>query len=130
MFSTRARQMVIKAVTAGAFVLAATVALYAVFLVAIGMPTAVIPERVPGQAGNVKEQIQYIPTLHALIGFAAAMMVVAGLGLHRLGIAWAGISLLFIYGAFFLFSVGGGVLLAAALLTVLLIPLTVFRRNN
>jgi hypothetical protein len=98
------------------------VAAYGLFLALVGMPGAVVQERVQGMdAPDAGVNIRYDPIPHALIGVLAAAMILVGLLKQKLLIAWSGLVVLFAYSVLFLFSVGAGLLPVAVLLLILLI---------
>jgi hypothetical protein len=113
---------IVKASTAAAIVLAVAVAAYGLFLALVGMPVAVVQERVQGmEAPDGGVNIGYDPVPHAFIGVLAAAMILVGLLKQKLLIAWSGLVVLFAYSVLFLFSVGAGLLPVAVLLLILLI---------
>ncbi len=111
---------IVKAATAVAVVLAAAVAFYGLFLALVGMPATSVQEYNPFEGtGGEKTAIRY-STPHALLGTLAAAMIIVGLLIRKLKVAWIGLATLFAYSAVFLFSTGIGLLPVAVVLLILL----------
>lgn len=89
---------ILKVATAVAVVLAAAVALIGIFIVFIDTPTP-----------------------HALLATSAAAIIIAGLLMGKLRIAWYGLAFLFAYSVLFLFSAGAALLRLDFILLILLI---------
>ena len=94
-----------------AILLATLVALYGLFLL-----IAVSPGTHPD-----------VP--RGLLTFLSPMVLIAGLLTRKLAIAWLGLLVFFVFSAFFLFSVGAGLLPTDGILLILLSIITILRRN-
>jgi hypothetical protein len=125
----------VKVATAVAVVLAAAVAFYGLFLALIGISVTLVQEYTPfGGIGGENKTIQYT-TPHALLGTLAAAMIIVGLLIRKMKVAWIGLTTLFAYSTVFLFSIGILLLPVAAVLLILLkiihssqkVPLTFWR---
>ncbi len=111
------------AATGVAILLAAAVTLYALFLLFVGQPWTVVQE------GEVTRSVQYFPHPAAVVPLLASALLLVGLLKQRLLVAWIGLAVLFAFGALFLFGIGGGLLLVAGLLLIVLTIITLIRRN-
>jgi hypothetical protein len=109
----------VKVATAVAVVLASAVAFYGLFLALVGIPVTLVQEYTPfgGTAGE--NTIQYT-TPHALLGTLAAAIIIVGLMIRKMKVAWIGLATLFAYSTVFLFSIGILLLPIAAVLLILL----------
>ncbi|NJD54400.1 MAG: hypothetical protein FIB07_16245 [Candidatus Methanoperedens sp.] len=97
-----------KIATAVALVIALAVAFYGLFLALVGMPATLVKAYNPFEGtGGEKITIRY-PTPHALLGTLAAAIIIVGLLMQKLKVAWIGLASLFAYSGVFLFSTGLG----------------------
>jgi len=110
---------IVKAATAVIIVMTTAVALYGFFLALVGMPATSVQEYNPLGTDGEKTTIQQLSP-HALLATLAAAMIIIGLLIRKLKIAWIGLAILFAYSAIFLFSTGGGLLPIAVILLILL----------
>ncbi len=118
------------AITAVAIFLAAGVALYGLFLSIVGVPGTSIPEvSLTDIPEKVQESPQFSPAPQGLVALLSAVMLISGLLMRKLTIAWLGLVILLVFSMLFLFGVGGGFLPIAGLLLILLSVVTVLRRN-
>lgn len=83
--------------------------------------------RFKGLVDLMKRRIE--PSFRALWAFLSAVMLISGLLMRKLTIAWLGLVILLVFSMLFLFGVGGGLLSIAGLLLILLSIVTVLRRN-
>jgi|GEM_PF-1777756 len=84
------------------------------------MPATLVQAYNPFEGtGGEKTAIRY-PTPHALLGTLAAALIIVGLLIRKLKVAWIGLAALFAYSAVFLFSTGLGLLPVAVVLLILL----------
>jgi hypothetical protein len=114
---------ILNVVTVAAILLAAAVALYALFLLLVGVPTTVVRE------GETIGRTGYVPHPAAIVPLLAAVALLVGLSTRKLLIAWMGFALLAAFSVSFLFSIGGGLLLLAGLLLVLLTIVSIHQRD-
>lgn len=118
------------ATTAVAIFLAAVVALYGLFLVIAGVPGTVIREvSITEVPEKVQESPQFSPSPQGLVFLLSAAILISGLLMRKLRIAWLGMVILLVFSMLFLFGVGGGILPIDGLLLILLSIVTVLRRN-
>jgi len=118
------------ATTAVAIFLAAGVALYGLFLAIVGVPGTSIPEvSLTDVPEKVQKSLQFSPAPQGLVALLSAAMLISGLLMRKLTIAWLGLVILLVFSMLFLFGVGGGFLPIAGLLLILLSVVTVLRRN-
>jgi len=100
----------------------AAVALYALFLLLVGVPGTVVYEvpitTVPEP--GIRGSMQFSPAPQALVAILAAGAILVGLLTRKMIIAWIGLLILFVFSILFLFGVGGGLLPVAGLLMILL----------
>lgn len=109
-----------KVATAVAVVLATAIAFYGLFLALVGIPVTLVQEYTPfGGTGGENNTIQYT-TPHALLGTLAAAMIIVGLLIRKMKVAWIGLATLFAYSTVFFFSIGILLLPVAAVLLILL----------
>lgn len=100
------RATIVKVATAVAILLAAAVALMGFLMVFIDTPAP-----------------------HALLGTSAAAIIISGLLMGKLRIAWYGLAFLFAYSVLFLFSVGAAFLPLDFILLILLIIIQLAKRK-
>ncbi len=118
------------ATTAVAIFLAAVVALYGLFLAIAGVPGTVIREvSITEVPEKVQGSLQFSPSPQGLVILLSAAMLISGLLMRKLTIAWLGLVILLVFSMLFLFGVGGGLLPIAGLLLISLSIVTVLRRN-
>ncbi len=110
---------------------AVVVGLYGFFLLIIGLPGMFIQEvRMYEVPELVQESTRFSPAPQGFIPFLAAILLIVGLRVRKLLIAWLGLVTLLLFSALFLFGVGGAVLPAAGFLLVLMIIITITQRNT
>jgi hypothetical protein len=111
-----------------AILLAAGVALYGLFLAIVGVPGAVIREvSITEVPEKVQESLLFSPAPQGLVALLSAAMLMSGLLMRRLTIAWLGLVILLVFSMLFLFGVGGGFLPIGGLLLLLLSVVTALR---
>jgi len=115
--------LIVNAATAAAILLAAGMAIYALFLLLVGVPGTVVRE------GEVTRSVRYFPHPAAVVPLLATAILLGGLLTRKLLIAWIGFAILSTFSVLFLFSIGGGLLPMTGLLLVLLTIITISRRN-
>jgi len=114
---------IVNAATVAAILLAAGVALYALFVLLVGVPGIVVGE------GEVTGSVRYFPHPAAVVPLLATAILLGGLLTRKLLIAWIGFAILSTFSVLFLFSIGGGLLPMTGLLLILLTIITISRRN-
>ena len=100
--------------TAVAVLIAAAIAIYALFLLVVGQPIMV------AQPGESPPSVHYEPHLAALVPLIAVALLLGGLLARKMGLAWIGFATLLVFAAAFLFSIGGVLLPLAGTLLILL----------
>lgn len=124
--------LIMSAATAGAILLIAAVAFYALRLLIVGEAWTVVPEVSITEALKQAPRgiVRFSPTTRpVVVPLLAAAMLLAGLLTRKLVIAWIGLAVLFLFSALFLFSIGAGLLPMAGLLLILLTIITVLQGN-
>jgi hypothetical protein len=100
-------------------VLALIVAAYGLYLVVIGQEITFVPAVPPGDPlpeGTTRN----VPAMQGLIPAAAGLLVVIGMAIRGLLVAWIGAAIATAFAALFLFGVGGALLPVVAALGVAL----------
>jgi len=117
------KALIVNAATAAAILLAAGVAIYALFLLLVGVPGTVVRE------GEVTRSVRYFPHPAAVVPLLTAVMLLSGLLTRKLLLAWVGFAALFAFGALSLFGIGGPLFPVAGLLLILLTLITIIQRH-
>lgn len=119
-------------VAVGLAVLSAmVVAMYAVWLLAIGQPwTLVLEVPAKSQQASPVERVVHTPVPAAVVLLLAATLLIIGLLGRRLWLAWIGLATLTAFSALFVFGVGGGLLPVAGFLLLLLVTITFNRCSS
>lgn len=119
------------ATTTVAILLAAVVALRGLFLAIVGVPGTFVREvSITEIPEKVQESLQFSPAPQGLVFLLSAVMLISGLLMRKLWIAWLSMVILLGFSMLFLFGVGGGFLLIDGLLLILLSIVTVLRRSK
>lgn len=116
---TRAYKIIANVATVAAIILAATVAIYSLFLLVVGQPWTVAYE------DNIGRQVEYIRAPQAIVPFLSAMMILGGLVAKQRVIAWIGTGVLLIFSLLFVFGVGGIFLPVAGTILLLIAIISV-----
>ncbi len=104
---------------------------YSLVLLFRGVELTSVPESPPGaQTFPGVTSVEYVPDRDAMIPLLAAILIMAGCSTGKLQIAWLGLATLVIFGALFLFGIGGALLLPAGLLLVLVTVIQIIVRES
>lgn len=124
------RAAIVKVATAVAILLAVAVALLGLFLAIVGTSWMLVEQFVTPEGTSTVESTARYPTQHGLFGALAAVMMIVGLLMGKLRIAWYGIAFLFAYSVLFLFSVGAALLPVDFILLILLIIIQLIKSKH
>lgn len=106
-----------------AILLAGGMALYALYLLIVGLPSTIVYET-PGPT-----EIVYMPYPTASLPLVALAFIITGLVTQRMLMAWLGWAGLCVFSLLFVFSLGGALLPFTGLLLLLLIVISLVRRK-
>lgn len=110
-----------KSAIAMATVLTIAIVIFGVFIAFIGVPTTQVQEYNPSENTGGVETIIQQTSPHGLIATLAALLMLVGLMMQKLKIAWVGLAFLFTYSVLFLFSTGALLLPIDIVLLILLV---------
>lgn len=118
----------IRTFAAGIVVLTLGIMGYGLYLIVVGQPWTIVPERPPGGTQDPGTTV-VMPALQGVIPLTGGILVLAGILFRKLLVAWVGAILIALFASLFLFGVGGILIpVAAALLTLLAIETWLARR--
>jgi hypothetical protein len=117
--SDPARSAVWRGAAFGVGLLALLTAGYGIYLLIVGVTVVSMPEVPEGTPPGPTSTVT-LPRVEGLIPTVAGGLILVGLALRRIWLAWAGALLASLFAALFVFSIGGILLPVAAALLVLL----------
>lgn len=117
--SDSAISTIARAATVGVVLIAFVLAAYGVYLVVVGVTIVSMPA-VPLETRLGPASTEKIPSIMGVIPMVAGGLILVGLALRRIWVAWIGAAVTSLFAGLFVFSIGGILVPAAAMLFVLL----------